>query len=152
MNRTFVGLGAICAFLSVAFGAFGAHALKKVLTADMLANYQTGVQYQMMHALGLIAVGLAFAAIPDSRQLRWAGWFMFAGIVIFSGSLYVLSLTGIRTLGAITPIGGVAFFCWAGECWPRRSIEKIEHLTYFFSANSPIFFMYNATKLVIFFV
>ncbi|MGG2201519.1 MULTISPECIES: DUF423 domain-containing protein [Paenibacillus] len=109
MNRTFVGLGAICAFLSVAFGAFGAHALKKVLTADMLANYQTGVQYQMMHALGLIAVGLAFAAIPDSRQLRWAGWFMFAGIVIFSGSLYVLSLTGIRTLGAITPIGGVAF-------------------------------------------
>ncbi|MED4599890.1 DUF423 domain-containing protein [Paenibacillus validus] len=109
MNRTFVGLGAICAFLSVAFGAFGAHALKKVLTTDMLANYQTGVQYQMMHALGLIAVGLAFAAIPDSRQLRWAGWFMFAGIVIFSGSLYILSLTGIRTLGAITPIGGVAF-------------------------------------------
>lgn len=114
MNKTFVGLGAICAFLSVAFGAFGAHALKQILAADMLANYQTGVQYQMMHALGLIGVGLASAALPNSRQLRWAGRFMFAGIVIFSGSLYVLSLTGIKTLGAITPIGGVCFLLgWA---------------------------------------
>ncbi|WP_281885534.1 DUF423 domain-containing protein [Paenibacillus sp. YYML68] len=109
MNRTFVGLGAICAFLSVAIGAFGAHALKAKLGADMLANYQTGVQYQMMHALGLLAVGLASAYIKDSRLLRLSGWFMLGGIIIFSGSLYTLSITGMKVLGAITPIGGLCF-------------------------------------------
>ncbi|WP_127487750.1 DUF423 domain-containing protein [Paenibacillus ehimensis] len=113
MNRTFVALGSICAFLSVALGAFGAHALKGRLAADMLANFQTGVQYQMMHSLGLIAVGLAASLLPASGHLRRAGWSMFVGIVFFSGSLYVLSITGIKQLGAITPIGGVAFlFGW----------------------------------------
>ncbi|MEC0208554.1 DUF423 domain-containing protein [Paenibacillus ehimensis] len=113
MNRTFVALGSICAFLSVAFGAFGAHALKGRLAADMLANFQTGVQYQMMHSLGLIAVGLAASLLPASGHLRRAGWSMVVGIVFFSGSLYVLSITGIKQLGAITPIGGVAFlFGW----------------------------------------
>ncbi len=113
MNRTFVALGSICALLSVAFGAFGAHALKGWLAADRLANFQTGVQYQMMHSLGLIAVGLAASLLPASGHLRRAGWSMFVGIVVFSGSLYVLSITGIKQLGAITPIGGVAFlFGW----------------------------------------
>ncbi|SCW74206.1 Uncharacterized membrane protein YgdD, TMEM256/DUF423 family [Paenibacillus tianmuensis] len=115
MNRTFVALGGICAFLSVALGAFGAHALKGKLTADMLANFQTGVQYQMMHSLGLIAIGLAASLLPASASghVRRAGWSMFVGIVVFSGSLYVLSITGIKQLGAITPIGGVAFlFGW----------------------------------------
>ncbi|MFB6366337.1 DUF423 domain-containing protein [Paenibacillus elgii] len=113
MNRTFVALGGICAFLSVALGAFGAHALKGKLTADMLANFQTGVQYQMMHSLGLIAIGLAASLLPASGHVRRAGWSMFVGIVVFSGSLYVLSITGIKQLGAITPIGGVAFlFGW----------------------------------------
>lgn len=113
MNRTFVALGGICAFLSVAFGAFGAHALKGKLAADMLANFQTGVQYQMMHSLGLIAIGLATSLLPANGHLRRAGWSMFVGIVVFSGSLYVLSITGIKQLGAITPIGGVAFlFGW----------------------------------------
>ncbi|MCP1306273.1 DUF423 domain-containing protein [Paenibacillus tyrfis] len=113
MNRTFVALGGICAFLSVALGAFGAHALKGKLAADMLANFQTGVQYQMMHSLGLIAIGLAASLLPASGHLRRAGWSMFVGIAVFSGSLYVLSITGIKQLGAITPIGGVAFlFGW----------------------------------------
>lgn len=113
MNRTFVALGGICAFLSVALGAFGAHALKGKLAADMLANFQTGVQYQMMHSLGLIAIGLAASLLPASGHLRRAGWSMFVGIVVFSGSLYVLSITEIKQLGAITPIGGVAFlFGW----------------------------------------
>ncbi|CAG7631806.1 DUF423 domain-containing protein [Paenibacillus allorhizosphaerae] len=113
MNRTFIGLGSIFGFLSVALGAFGAHALKASLAPDMLANYQTGVQYQMMHSLGLIAVGLASSVLQASGHLRRAGWAMAIGIVVFSGSLYILSITGIKALGAITPIGGVAFlFGW----------------------------------------
>lgn len=113
MNRTFIAIGSLCALLSVAIGAFGAHGLKGVLEPDMMANYQTGVQYQMMHSLGLIAVGLASGLLPASGHLRRAGWSMLMGIVLFSGSLYVLSLTGVRALGAITPFGGVAFlFGW----------------------------------------
>lgn len=113
MNKTFIAIGSICALLSVAFGAFGAHALKGVLTPNMLANYQTGVQYQIVHSLGLIAVGLCASILPDSGHLRRAGWSMLIGIIVFSGSLYILSITGIAVLGAITPIGGIAFmFAW----------------------------------------
>ncbi|SDC06143.1 Uncharacterized membrane protein YgdD, TMEM256/DUF423 family [Paenibacillus sp. UNCCL117] len=109
MNRTFVIWGSIFGFLSVALGAFGAHALKAVLSPELLANFQTGVQYQMMHALGLIGVGLASLGLGQRRALTVAGWSMLIGIVIFSGSLYALSLSGVKMLGAITPIGGVAF-------------------------------------------
>lgn len=109
MNVRFVAIGSLCAFLSVAFGAFGAHALKEILTANMLANFQTGVQYQMSHSLGLIGIGLASGFFPGHKLLARAGWSMVAGIVLFSGSLYVLSLTGITMLGIITPFGGVAF-------------------------------------------
>ncbi len=109
MPRIFLMLGAINAFLCVAFGAFGAHGLKLRLSADMLTVYQTGVQYHFYHALGLIMVGLVLLHFPKSRTVVLSGWLMLAGIVLFSVSLYALSLTGIRELGAITPLGGMAF-------------------------------------------
>jgi uncharacterized membrane protein YgdD (TMEM256/DUF423 family) len=109
MPRTFLMLGAINAFLCVGLGAFGAHGLKQKLSADMLTVYQTGVQYHFYHALGLVAVGLVLLHFPKSRWVAWSGWSMLAGIILFSASLYTLSLTGVRGLGAITPFGGVAF-------------------------------------------
>lgn len=107
----FIIAGAINAFLAVAFGAFGAHALKEKLSEKYLAIWETAVQYQMYHAIGLIVIGILMSSniIGNVSQLSWAGYFMLAGIVIFSGSLYVLSLSAIGILGAITPIGGVAF-------------------------------------------
>lgn len=114
MPRTFLMLGAINAFLCVALGAFGAHGLKQRLSTDMLAVYQTGVQYHFYHALGLLAVGLILLHFPKSRLIVFSGWSMVAGIILFSVSLYALSLTGVRGLGAITPLGGVAFLsAWA---------------------------------------
>jgi uncharacterized membrane protein YgdD (TMEM256/DUF423 family) len=107
-------LGAINAFLCVAFGAFGAHSLKLRLSVDMLAVYQTGVQYHFYHSLGLIVVGLVLLHFPKSKSIILSGWLMLAGIVLFSTSLYALSLTEIRALGAITPLGGIAFLsAWA---------------------------------------
>ncbi|MCK8486396.1 DUF423 domain-containing protein [Paenibacillus sp. MBLB2552] len=102
-------LGGIMMFLAVALGAFGAHALKNRLTEDRQKTYQTGVQYHIAHGLGLILFGLAAAQFGSDSLIVLAGWFLFAGIVLFSGSLYALSLTGIRKLGAITPLGGVCF-------------------------------------------
>lgn len=109
MPRIFLTLGAINAFLCVAFGAFGAHGLKLRLSAEMLSVYQTGVQYHFYHALGLIVVGLVLLNFPKSKFVALSGWLMLAGIVLFSVSLYALSLTGIRELGMITPFGGIAF-------------------------------------------
>lgn len=112
--RLFLALGGINAALVVALGAFGAHGLKARLTPDMLAVYQTGVHYHLFHALGLLALGLVATQIPDSPYLRWSGWLMLAGIVLFSGSLYVLSVSGLRWLGAVTPFGGLSFIvAWA---------------------------------------
>jgi len=105
----FLILGAANAALVVILGAFGAHGLKARLGADMMTVYQTGVQYHMFHALGLLAVGLTLTQLPDSMLLKWSGWLMLAGIVIFSGSLYVLSTTGWKWLGAVTPLGGLSF-------------------------------------------
>lgn len=107
----FIIAGAVNAAIAVAFGAFGAHALKEKLSAHYLAIWETAVQYQMFHALGLIAIGILMSSslIGPITQLNWAGYLLLAGIIVFSGSLYVLSLTGIGVLGAITPIGGVAF-------------------------------------------
>lgn len=104
----FITLGATLAFLAVMLGAFGAHGLKNVLGPELLMVYQTAVDYQMWHAIGLLIIGLIQLQKP-SVLLTTAGWFMFTGIVIFSGSLYALSLTGIKLLGAITPIGGASF-------------------------------------------
>jgi len=108
MQRIFFCLGAGFALLAVAIGAFAAHALKTKLSEEMLAIFEIGARYQMYHALGLIAVAWAFSQW-NSQLVLAAGWLFVAGIAIFSGSLYALSLTGIRQLGAITPIGGLAF-------------------------------------------
>lgn len=108
MQRIFFSLGAGFALLAVAIGAFAAHALKTKLSTEMLAIFEIGARYQMYHALGLIAVAWAFSQW-NSQLVLAAGWLFVAGIAIFSGSLYALSLTGVRQLGAITPIGGLAF-------------------------------------------
>ncbi|MFH5833816.1 DUF423 domain-containing protein [Halalkalibaculum sp. DA384] len=109
MSKLFLSIGAINAALAVMLGAFGAHGLKERLTVDMLDIFETAVQYHFYHALGLLAVGLLAIHYPESGSLKWAGWLMLAGIVIFSGSLYILSISGIRWLGAITPLGGISF-------------------------------------------
>ncbi len=115
--RLFLGLGAALAGLAVVFGAFGAHALRQTLSADDLATFETGVRYQMYHALALLAVAWA-SSRWESGALTAAGWLFLVGIVVFSGSLYVLVLSGQRWLGAITPIGGVAFIAgWALLAW-----------------------------------
>jgi uncharacterized membrane protein YgdD (TMEM256/DUF423 family) len=108
MDRTFFGLGAVSAFVSVAAGAFGAHALQARLTPEYLTVFETAARYQMYHALGLLAVAWAVTRSPGSSAVA-AGWLFLAGTVLFSGSLYGLALTGARWLGAITPLGGVAF-------------------------------------------
>jgi uncharacterized membrane protein YgdD (TMEM256/DUF423 family) len=105
---TLIGIGAISGFIGVAAGAFGAHALKARLPPDMLAVFEVGVRYQMYHALVMMLAGVLALSRP-SGMLNAAGLAMLAGTVVFSGSLYVLAMTGVRWLGAITPIGGVAF-------------------------------------------
>lgn len=107
-----LALGAIMACLGVALGAFGAHALKdKFTTPRFAAIWETAVQYQMYHAIGLLILGILSSDIllGTSSMLSWAGYLMFAGIIFFSGSLYILAVTGVKKLGAITPIGGVLF-------------------------------------------
>jgi len=112
--RVFLIAGGVAALLAVALGAFGAHALKTRIAPDMLAVWHTGIEYHIFHALGLLAVGIVAVQLPDSAPLKWAGWLMLAGIVLFSGSLYLLALTGERWLGAVTPVGGLAFLAaWA---------------------------------------
>ncbi|HYC31523.1 MAG TPA: DUF423 domain-containing protein, partial [Gemmatimonadales bacterium] len=108
MERLFFSLGAISAFLAVGAGAFGAHALRARLDPAMLAVFETGARYQMYHALGLLAVAWAVTRWPGPWAGR-AGWLFVAGTVLFSGPLYALALSGVRWLGAITPLGGVAF-------------------------------------------
>ncbi|ALS77740.1 DUF423 domain-containing protein [Planococcus kocurii] len=109
--KFFLIAGAVNALLSVAFGAFGAHLLEGRVADKYLDTWQTAVQYQMFHSIGLIVVAILMSStlLGSLSSLSWAGYLMLAGIVIFSGSLYVLSLTGIGVLGAITPIGGIAF-------------------------------------------
>jgi uncharacterized membrane protein YgdD (TMEM256/DUF423 family) len=107
--KLFLLSGGFAAFLAVMLGAFGAHALKKLLTPDMMTIYETAVQYHFYHALGLLAVGLLMLHLPTSVWLKWSGWLMLIGIVVFSGSLYALAISSQRWLGAITPIGGTAF-------------------------------------------
>ncbi len=107
--KVFLILGGFNAALVVLFGAFGAHALKARLSTEMLAVYQTGVHYHLFHALGLLAVGLVAMQISGSAYLKWSGWLMLVGIILFSGSLYVLSVSGLRWLGMVTPFGGMSF-------------------------------------------
>lgn len=102
-------IGALLGGVGVGLGAFGAHGLRQRLSPEMLAVFETGARYQMYHALALLAVAALLARQDASRALTFAGWSFTAGTFIFSGSLYLLALTGVSTLGAITPIGGVAF-------------------------------------------
>lgn len=110
MNQhpNFLFLAAMTGLMGVALGAFGAHGLSDILSKEMLAVYKTGVDYQMWHALGLALIALLLRQVAADKMLVWAAYSMLAGIVIFSGSLYVLALSGVRWLGAITPIGGLA--------------------------------------------
>ena len=109
MAKCYLALGCINAMLVVIIGAFAAHGLKARLTVENMAIFQTGVQYHFYHAVGLILLGLIALQIPISPYLRWSGWLMLVGIILFSGSLYTLSVTNIRWLGMITPFGGIAF-------------------------------------------
>jgi uncharacterized membrane protein YgdD (TMEM256/DUF423 family) len=116
--KLFLTLGGGFALAAVVIGAFGAHGLKSRLTPDLLAVYQTGVQYHFYHALGLVLVGLAIHHLPDSAALRASGWLMAAGIILFSFSLYALALTGQKWLGAVAPLGGTAFIlAWGAFAW-----------------------------------
>ena len=113
MDRTFLLIGALAGFLAVTFGAFGAHALRERLSPEMLAVFETGVRYHMYHALALLLVSAMMPRLGGWLVVA-SGWLFTAGIVLFSGSLYLLALTGVTMLGAITPIGGLAFLAgWA---------------------------------------
>ena len=111
MDRLFITIAALSGLLAVGLGAFGAHALRAKLTDEALQVFQTGVSYQMYHALALLAVGIVLArfSTDGSVWLTASGWLFVAGSVLFSGSLYLLALTGTTWLGAITPLGGLAF-------------------------------------------
>jgi uncharacterized membrane protein YgdD (TMEM256/DUF423 family) len=121
MERVFFILGSLFGGLGVALGAFGAHGLEERLTSDALSTYETAARYQMYHALALLAVAYAVSHWPDSNLPTAAGWLFIAGIVLFSGSLYLLSITDIKWLGAIAPLGGAAFIagwlCLALTAW-----------------------------------
>lgn len=117
MQRWALLVAAVAGFLAVGLGAFAAHGLRNVLSAEYLTVFQTGVHYQMVHALALLAVGMLLQKSP-ARSLRIAAWSFTLGIVLFSGSLYALTLSGVRGLGMITPFGGVAFLVgWASLAW-----------------------------------
>jgi len=121
MDKTFLLIGAVFGALGVGLGAFGAHGLRSRLSPEMLAVFETGVRYHMYHALAILLVAALMARVDGGRLLPAAGWAFTGGILIFSGSLYVLAITGITVLGAITPIGGLAFLVgWAlliGAAW-----------------------------------
>lgn len=115
--RIILLLGAINAGLCVLLGAFGAHILESRLTPAMQSIWSTAVQYHFYHALGLLLLGLLALHWPGTMLLRTSSWLMLAGIILFSGSLYMLALTGMRWLGAITPLGGTAFIAaWVILC------------------------------------
>lgn len=107
--KLFFLLGAIFAFISIAFGAFGAHGLEGKISERALQNWKTAVQYQMFQTTGLFIIAFLIDKFGSVPQLIWAGWLSVIGILLFSGSLYILSLSGIKILGAITPLGGLAF-------------------------------------------
>jgi uncharacterized membrane protein YgdD (TMEM256/DUF423 family) len=106
--RKYTAIGAAIALLGVAFGAFGAHVLEKQLSAEDFDIFETGVRYQMYHGLGILIVALLSERLPSPGWVRWAARLLLAGVILFSGSLYLLVFSGVRQLGAVTPIGGVA--------------------------------------------
>ena len=117
MERVFFGLGAVSAGLAVALGAFAAHGLRSRISPEALQTFETGARYHMYHALALLAVAWAATRWPGAAVTA-AGWLFVAGTLLFSGSLYLLAVTGVRVLGAITPFGGVAFILgWLALAW-----------------------------------
>ncbi len=123
MSKTIIMTASVLLALAVAIGAFGAHGLKSQISAEMLQSYKTGVEYHFYHALGLLLIGVVAVFIP-SAYVKWSAILLFAGIILFSGSLYVLAITSIKWLGAITPFGGLSFIAgwillfigvWKGE-------------------------------------
>lgn len=122
LDRIFFLIGSVSGFVAVGLGAFAAHGLKARLPADLLAIFETGVRYQMYHALALLAAAWAHSRWPGTLASA-SGWLFVAGTLLFSGSLYVLALSGVRWLGAVTPFGGLAFLagwlCLAAAAWPR---------------------------------
>jgi len=117
MERRFLTIGALSACIAVAAGAFGAHALREAVTPDRLEVWETAARYQMYHALGLLVVAY-LAGQKSAGPARVSGWLFLAGTILFSGSLYALTLTGVTWLGAITPLGGVAFLAgWGVLAW-----------------------------------
>ena len=118
MPNLFLALAGLSGFLGVGIGAFGAHALKDKLTPELAATFQTGVQYHLIHTLALFGVGLVLMVMPQATLPRTSGYLFLAGIVLFSGSLYTLAISGVRWLGAITPLGGLCFLAaWALLTW-----------------------------------
>lgn len=121
MTNIFLPIGALAGMLAVVFGAFGAHALRNRLDDYALGVFETAVQYHFYHALALVAVGLLALQQPQTVLLRSSGWLFLLGLLLFSGSLYLLALTGTRWLGAVTPLGGLAFIagwaCLAATGW-----------------------------------
>ena len=123
MDRLFFITASLFGFTGVALGAFGAHGLKAYLDAGLLLTFETGVRYQMYHVFALFAVAMAYTKWPG-RDLIVSGWLFIAGIVLFSGSLYAISLSGVRSLGIITPLGGLAlltgWLCMAWSVWKNQ--------------------------------
>ncbi len=121
MAKLFLTLASLSAMTAVIFGAFGAHALKERLDDYSLGVFETAVQYHFYHSLALLAVGILALQLPAHSLLKSSGWLFFLGIIVFSGSLYILSMTGVKWLGAITPLGGLAFIagwaCLAAFSW-----------------------------------
>jgi uncharacterized membrane protein YgdD (TMEM256/DUF423 family) len=122
--KVFIIIGAINAFLAVALGAFGAHGLADKLGPKYLEIWKTGVTYQMFHATGILVIALLLGKVASSSLFTWSGWLMFIGIIFFSGSLYILSVTKVGILGAITPIGGVCFLA----AWILMIVGAVKHL------------------------
>jgi len=122
--KLFIIIGAVNAFLAVALGAFGAHGLEGRVEPKYLEIWKTGVTYQMFHAIGILIVGVLLGNLPATSLLSWSGWLMLIGVVLFSGSLYVMTLTKISILGAITPLGGVSFLV----AWVLLIIAAVKYM------------------------
>jgi uncharacterized membrane protein YgdD (TMEM256/DUF423 family) len=124
MNK-YTKIGAFTAMLAVILGAFGAHLLKDRLSVDTLDVYNTGVQYQMYHAIGILIIAVLIERLPSQKLAIWAARLLLIGIVLFSGSLYALALSGVKVMGAITPLGGIAFIAgWICLALAARSVRK----------------------------
>ncbi len=127
MSKFFLMLGAINTFICIALGAFGAHGLKHILSPEMQVIYHTGVQYHFYHALGLLFIGLLLLHFAKSQLIELSGWLMLLGIILFSVSLYIISLTEIRALGMMTPFGGLSYLsAWAVLCFAIWKEVKVQ--------------------------